>query len=184
MPGHNGWVLWRLFSQLPRTNYVIICQSQREKFMTSFSSKISFLLHHPHPHQCYVIREWAFQDDHTLADRLQTTVQRVASSQLTSCRSSVARPSSNHKGEQFLFFLPHWNLLNSQLVGTFRWNQIYTVQIPPRIGCSFDYLSDKSVKTRAFRIKRNLWFFWKFNQNNVRWFQVSFRRVSGVLVTW
>ena len=30
----------------------------------------------------------------------------------------------------------------------------------------------------------NLRFFSKFNQNTVRWFQASFRRVLGVLVTW
>ena len=32
--------------------------------------------------------------------------------------------------------------------------------------------------------KRNLWFFSKFNQNIVRWFQASFQRVLGVLVAW
>ena len=34
------------------------------------------------------------------------------------------------------------------------------------------------------KTKRNLRFLSKFNHNTVRWFQASFRRVLGVLVTW
>ena len=33
-------------------------------------------------------------------------------------------------------------------------------------------------------LKRNLWLLSKFSQNTFNWFQASFRRVLGVLVTW
>ena len=44
---------------------------------------------------------------------------------------------------------------------------------------------EQRIMTRTWNVqKRNLRLFSKFNQNTVRWFQVSFRRFLGVLVTW
>ena len=51
-----------------------------------------------------------------------------------------------------------------------------------------DIGTDRDVSTVQLGVgpykKRNLGFFWKFNQNTVNWFQASFRGVLGVLVTW
>ena len=41
-----------------------------------------------------------------------------------------------------------------------------------------------SIMNRTVEKKRTLDFSSKFNQNTVGWFQASFRRVLGVLVTW
>ena len=47
------------------------------------------------------------------------------------------------------------------------------------------YLLKKSIITRAWTVQnKNLRFLSKLNHNTVRWFQASFRRVLGVLVTW
>ena len=51
-------------------------------------------------------------------------------------------------------------------------------------GYGHEYLDLSWLGLGPGKTKKNLGFFSNFNQNTVMWFQASFRRVLGVLVTW